>query len=156
MDAVRGKAMTAGGGGAQVTHDGVTERSRERSRFLIARQRAKDADVLVLRLPDGQTALPVFGLEEEAGMFLWLETAGEGWHVAEISEADLAALLRESCADVRRIVRPFAAGRSDKGLATVDREDFLRTISGERSRRGEGAGHKFRARASPWVGEGFW
>ena len=63
------------GGGVQVTRDIVTERSRERSRFLITRRGAKDADVLVLRLPDGQTALLIFGLEEEAGMFLWLERA---------------------------------------------------------------------------------
>ena len=33
---------------------------------MIARRDAKDADVLVLRLPNGQTALPVFGREEEA------------------------------------------------------------------------------------------
>ena len=33
---------------------------------MIARRGAKDADVLVLRLPNGQTALPVFGREEEA------------------------------------------------------------------------------------------
>jgi hypothetical protein len=33
---------------------------------LIARRDAKGADVLVLRLPNGQTALPVFGREEEA------------------------------------------------------------------------------------------
>jgi hypothetical protein len=160
MDAVWGKAMTAGGGGAQVTRYGVTEgaaeeRSRQRSRFLIAREGAKDADVLVLRLPDGQTALPVFGLEEEAGMFLWLETAGKGWRIAEILEADLATLLRESCAGVRRIVHPFAARCSDNGPTTVDREDFLRTMSGERSRRGERAGHKLPPRTPAWVGEGF-
>ena len=46
-----------------LTYDGVTERSFEHSRFLIARRDAKDADVLVLRLSDGQTALPVFGRE---------------------------------------------------------------------------------------------
>ncbi len=152
--------MTAGGGGAQVTRYGGAEgageeRSRERSRFLIAREGAKSADVLVLRLPDGQTALPVFGLEEEAGMFLWLETVGEGWRVAEISEAALATLLHESCAGVRRIVRPFAAGCGGTGLATVDREDFLRTMSGERRRRSEGTGYKFPPRASAWVREGF-
>ena len=89
-------------------------------------------------------------------MFLWLETIGEDWHVAEISEADLATLLRESCTGVRRIVQPFAAGGGDKGPATVDREDFLRMMSGERSRRGEGAGHKFPPRTSAWMGEDFW
>jgi hypothetical protein len=55
--------------------------------------------------------LPVFGLEEEAGMFLGLETVGEGWCVAETSEADFAALLRDSCASVRGVVHPFAEGR---------------------------------------------
>lgn len=105
--------------------DGVAEGLREHSRFLIVRQDAKDAEVLVLRLPDSQTALPIFGLQEEAGMFLWLETAREGWRVTEISESDLAALLRGSCAGVQRIVCPFAAGGAGKRPATLDREEFL-------------------------------
>jgi hypothetical protein len=140
--------------------DGVAEGPREHSRFLIARREAEDADVLVLGLPDGQTALPVFGLEEEAGMFLWLETAEEGWRVAQISEADLAALLRESCAGVRRVVHPFAAEVAGKGPAGVDREDFVRSLSGERSggrsRRGREAGHAFASRISAGKGEDFW
>jgi hypothetical protein len=144
-------------------HDGAIERPFGCSRFLIARRGAKDSDVLVLRLPDGHTALPVFASEEEAGLFLWLETAGDGWRVAEISEADLADLLRDSCAGVRRVVRPFAADGVGKGPAGVDREDFLRALAGERSRRserrgerrGEGAGHKFSPRTSAWKGEGF-
>jgi hypothetical protein len=136
--------------------DGVAEGPREHSRFLIARRDAEDADVLVLGLPDGQTALPIFGLEEEAGMFLWLETVGEGWRVVEISEADLAALLRESCAGVQRVVHPFAAEVAGKGPASVDREDFLRAPSGERSGRGREAGHAFASRTSAGKGEDFW
>jgi hypothetical protein len=151
---------TARGGRVTSTYDGVTERPFGCSRFLIARPGAKDSDVLVLRLPDGHTALPVFASEEEAGMFLWLETAGDGWRVAEISEADLAGLLRDSCAGVRRVVRPFAADTAGKGPAGVDREDFLRALAGERSRRserrGEGVGHKFQPRTSARKGEGFW
>jgi hypothetical protein len=156
MDAVLGGVLTAGGGRAELACDGVAEGPREHSRFLIARRDAEDADVLVLGLPDGQTALPVFGLEEEAGMFLWLETAGEGWRVVEISEADLAALLRESCAGVRRVVHPFAVEAAGKGPASVDREDFLRSLSGERSRRGREAGHAFAPRTSAGKGEDFW
>jgi hypothetical protein len=117
----------------------------ERSRYLIARRAAKgagDADLLVVRLPDGRKALPVFGLEEAAGMFLWLETAGEGWRVAEFSDRRLAALLRGSCAGVQCVVRPFAADGVGRGPATVAREDFLRTLPAERSRRGEGPGHE--------------
>ena len=97
--------------------DGVAEGPRTLSlratslrhpRFLIVKRDAEGANVLVLRFPDGRAALPVFGLEEEAGMFLWLETLGEGWRGAEISEADLGALLRGSCARVRSVVHPFA------------------------------------------------
>ena len=62
-------------------------------------------------------------------MFLWLETAEDGWRVAEISEADLAGLLRDSCAGVRWVVRPFAADGAGKGPAGVDREDFLRALA---------------------------
>jgi hypothetical protein len=156
MDAVLGVVLTAGGGGVELACDGADEGPREHSRFLIARRDAEDADVLVLGLPDGQTALPVFGLEEEAGMFLWLETAGEGWRVVQISEADLAVLLRESCAGVRRVVHPFAAEVTGKGPASVDREDFLRALSGERSRRGEGAGRKTPPRVSAGKGRDFW
>ena len=146
--------MTAGGG-AELACDGVAEVPREHPRFLIARRDAEGADVLVLGLPDGRTALPVFGLEEEAGMFLWLETAGEGWRVVEISEADLAALLRESCAVVQRVVQPFAAEGSGQGLVSVDREDFLRTLSGGRGRRGKEAEHALAPRTPGGKGEGF-
>jgi hypothetical protein len=112
MDVARGGVLTVGGR-AQLACDGVAEGTCEHSRFWIVRQGAKDSDVLVLRLPDGHTALPVFASEEEAGMFLWLETAEDGWRVAEISEADLAGLLRDSCAGVRRVVPspPTARGR---------------------------------------------
>ncbi|ABG04768.1 hypothetical protein Rxyl_1809 [Rubrobacter xylanophilus DSM 9941] len=129
--------------------------SNERGCYLIARRDAEGADVLVLRFPDGQTALPVFGLEEEAGMFLWLETAGEGWRVAEVSEADLVALLRGSCASVRWIVRPFAGG-AGRAPSTVDREVFLRALLEERSRRGAGAGSGHLPRGFAMEGEDSW
>jgi hypothetical protein len=156
MDAVLGGVLTAGGGGAELARDGVDEGPRERPRSPIARWDAEDADVLVLGLPDGQTALPVFELEEEAGMFLWLETAGEGWRVVEISEADLAALLRESCAGVWRFVPPFAAEGAGQGLASVDREDFLRALSGGRGRWGKETEHALAPRTPGRKGEGFW
>ena len=127
--------------------DGVAEGPRETSRcetsrcetsrFLIVKRDAEGANVLVLGFPDGRTALPVFGLEEEAGMFLWLEAAGEDWSVAELSEADLAALLRGSCA--RSVVHLFAEGGVGKGPVTVSREEFLVALSGESSRAKEPA-----------------
>lgn len=143
----------------KLTYDGLAERSNEHSRYLIARRDATDADdadVLVLRLPDGQTALPVFGREEEAGMFVWLETTGEGWRVADLSDGGLGTLLRGSCAGVGQIVRPFAANSVGHGPATVDREDFLRTLSAELSSRGKGAGQELPAVFPARAGEDFW
>ena len=133
--------------------DAVAEGSREHPpcehpRFLIAKRDAEGANLLVLRFPDGQTALLVFGLEEEAGMFLGLETVAEGWRVAEISEADLAALLRDSCARAQGVVHPFAARGVGKGPATVNREEFLVALSGELSRQAREPAHEFAPRIS--------
>jgi hypothetical protein len=49
----------------------------EPSYFLIARRHAADTGVLVLKLPDGETVLPVFSFREEAGIFPWREAEGE-------------------------------------------------------------------------------
>ena len=146
--------------------DGVAEGPREslrcepsrcgRPRFLIVKRDAEGANMLVLRFPDGQTALPVFGLEEEAKMFLWLETVAEGWRVAEISEADLAALLRDSCARAQGVVHPFAARGVGKGPATVNREEFLGALSGELSRQAREPAHEFAPRISAGKEGDFW
>jgi hypothetical protein len=127
--------------------------------FLIVKRDAEGANVLVLRFPDGQTALPVFGLEEEARMFLWLETVAEDWRVVEISEADLAALLRDSCARVQGVVgvvHPLAATGAGKGPATVNREEFLGALSGELSRRARETAHEFAPRISAGKEGDFW
>ena len=141
--------------------DGVAEGPREPSRcghprFLIVKRDAKGTNVLVLRFPDSQMALPVFGLEEEASMFPWLETVAEGWRVAEISEADLAALLSDSCARVQGVVHPFAARGVGKGSATVNREEFLGAQSGEVSRRARKTAHEFAPRISAGKEGDFW
>ena len=129
--------------GEQLRYDGAAVGSREHCYFLIVRCDDEEAEVLVLRFLDGRTVLPVFGREEETGMFLWLETAGEGWCVAEFPEADLATLLHGSCVGVRQIVYPFAANAVGKASKTVDREDFLQTLSVEQNRQTKEAYHQF-------------
>ena len=155
-----------GGRRAELACDGAAEGPREpprcepsrcgHPRFLIVKRDAEGANVLVLRFPDGQTALPVFGLEEEASMFLWLETVAEGWRVAVISEADLAALLRDSCARVQGVVHPFAARGVGKGPATVNREEFLGALPGVLSRRAREPAHEFAPRISAGKEGDFW
>jgi hypothetical protein len=153
--------LMAGGGGEELGCDVVAEGPRapsrcEPPRFLIVKRDAAGAKVLVLRFPDGRTALPIFGLEEEAGMFLWLETMGEGWRVAELSEADLGALLRGSCARVRSVVHPFAEEGVGKGPATVSREEFLGALSGEWGRRAREPAREFAPRISAGKEGDFW
>jgi hypothetical protein len=155
-----------GGRRVELACDGAAEGPREpprcapsrcgHPRFLIVKQDAEGANVLVLRFPDGQTVLPVFGLEEVARMFLCLETVAEGWRVAEISGADLTALLRDSCARVQGVVHPFAARGVGKGLATVNREEFLGALSGELSRRAREPAHEFALRISAGKEGDFW
>jgi hypothetical protein len=53
--------------------------------WLVKRRDATDVDVLTLKLPGGEMVLPVFSLEEEAGMFLCLAVLEEGWQVEEFS-----------------------------------------------------------------------
>jgi hypothetical protein len=160
MDAVLGGVLTVGGR-AELAFGGVAEGPREpprcgHFRFLVVKRDAEGANVLVLRFLDGQTALPVFGLEEEARMFLWLETVAEGWRVAEISEADLAALLRDSCARVQGVVHLFAEEGVGKGPATVNREEFLGALSGESSRRARETADVFAPRISAGKEGDFW
>jgi hypothetical protein len=111
-----------------VLENGVSERQNGSSSWVVTRRDAADADVLTLKLSGGETVLPVFSLEEEAGMFLWLEVLDEGWQVEEFSVTELVALLCGPCASVERVApNPFAATDPAGGLlATVDREDFLR------------------------------
>jgi hypothetical protein len=155
-----------GGVRAELACDGVAEGPREsprcepsrcgHPRFLIVKRDAEGANVLVLRFPDGRAALPVFGLEEEVRTFLWLETVAEDWRVAETSEADLAALLCDSCARVRGVVHPFAARGVGKGPATVNREEFLGALSGERGRRAREPAAEFAPRISAGKEGDFW
>jgi hypothetical protein len=151
---------------AELACDGVAEGTREsprcepsrcgHPRFLIANRDAESANVLVLRFPDGQTALPVFELEEEVRTFLWLETLGEGWRVAEISEANLGTLLRGSCARVQGVVHPFAEEGLGKGPATVNREEFLGALSGEWAHRAKEPAREFAPRISTGKEGDFW
>ena len=133
----------------------MTQCPPEGAHSLVDRREAEGAEVLVLSLPDGRTVLPVFGLGEEAGMFLWLAATGEGWRVAKISEGGLAALLRGSCAGVRWLLRAFPADGVGRGPQIVGIEDFLRAPSGEMRGRGEEAGHDPSPRAPARDGEDF-
>lgn len=133
-DSERGVAerlITTHGRDENMSNSGAAEAPDEPSYCLITRRDATGADVLSLKYPGGETVLPVFSRGAEAGMFLWLEALGEGWRVEKFSREEFVSLLHDLRTNVERVVQdPFSAKGSEGGLATVDREDFLRTLAG--------------------------
>ena len=75
---------------------------RGRPYWLVARARNGQTDVLVAHLASGPTVLPVFGFEEEAGLFAGFEE--EIWQVRETTLGELVSILHGPCADVERVV----------------------------------------------------
>jgi hypothetical protein len=105
--------------------------------------RAKDAkdgfgqlDLLTVDLDGTEEALPVFSFEEEAEMFLWLQTTEDGREVRETTPGQLVSILYGPCADVGRVMLdplPEIGARMQTSLLGMDRNDFVESVMGERS-----------------------
>ncbi|QIN77597.1 hypothetical protein GBA65_02695 [Rubrobacter marinus] len=88
-----------------------------------------EADLMTLSDGDGGEALPVFGFEEEARMYLQLLGKRGEWKVREAEVGELARLLRGPYAGVGRVaLDPVPAGVNSSGpldVAWPSREGFL-------------------------------
>jgi hypothetical protein len=81
-------------------------------------------------------ALPVFSFEEEAEMFLWLQTSEDGREVRETTPEQLVSILYGPCADVGRVMLdplPEIGARMQNSLLGMDRNDFVESVMGARS-----------------------
>jgi hypothetical protein len=125
------------------TAGGVPRRAGTRRYWIIAKdvKDAKDGfgqpDLLTVDL-DGAAgeALPVFSCEEEAQMFLWLQTSEDGREVREITPRQLVSILYGPCADVGRVMLdplPEIGARVQISLLGMDRNDFVESVMGARS-----------------------
>ncbi len=116
---------------------------KRRPYWLVARERGGRVEVLVAHLASGPTVLPVFGFEEEAGLFVLLGAVGRGWGVWEAEAGTLVSMLRGPLKEVERVSldlmpRVIGAGPPDR-LASLGRERFLRFLTGEEWRAGRPA-----------------
>jgi hypothetical protein len=121
---------------------GVPQRAGTQRYWVIAKD-AKDAkdgfgqlEVLTVDLDGTGEALPVFSFEEEAEMFLWLQTTEEGWEVRETTPGQLVSILYGPCADVGRVMLdplPEIGARVQISLLGMDRNDFVESVMGARS-----------------------
>ncbi len=121
------------------TAGGVPRRAGTQRYWVIAKD-AKDGfgqpDMLTVDLDGTAQALPVFSFEEEAEMFLWLQTTEDGREVRETTPGQLVSILYGPCADVGRVILdplPEIGARMQISLLGMDRNDFVESVMGARS-----------------------
>jgi hypothetical protein len=124
------------------TAGGVPRRAGTQRYWVIAKD-AKDTkdgfgqpDLLTVDLDGTGEALPVFSFEEEAEMFLLLQTTEDGREVRETTPGQLVSILYGPCADVGRVMLdplPEIGPRMQNSLLGMDRNDFVESVMGARS-----------------------
>jgi hypothetical protein len=121
------------------TAGGISRRAGTQRYWVIAKD-SKDGvgqlELLAVDLDGTGEALPIFSFEEEAEMFLWLQTTEEGWEVRETTPGQLVSILYGPCADVGRVMLdplPEIGARMQISLLGMDRNDFVESVMGARS-----------------------
>ena len=121
------------------TASGVSRRAGTQRYWVIA-QVAKDGlgklELLTVDLDGTGEALPVFSFEEEAEMFLWLQTTEDGREVRETTPEQLVSILYGPCADVGRVMLdplPEIGLSMQINLLGMDRNDFVESVMGAKS-----------------------
>lgn len=125
--------------GASTREGGETARSVPRragmQRYWVIARDAKDGfgqpDLLTVDLDGRGETLPVFSFEEEAEMFLWLQTTEDGREVRETTPGQLVSILYGPCADVGRVMLdplPEIGARVQISLLGMDRNDFVESV----------------------------
>src|SRR5919112_1060469 len=119
------------------TARGVSRRAGTQRYWVIAKdvKDAKDGfgrpDLLAVDLDGTGQALPIFSFEEEAEMFLWLQTTEDGWEVRETAPEQLVSILYGPCANIGRVMLdplPEIGARMQNSLLGMDRNDFVESV----------------------------
>ena len=90
-----------------------------------------EPDLLTVDLDGTGQALPIFSFEEEAEMFLWLQTTEDGREVRETTPEQLVSILNGPCANVGRVMLdplPEIGARMQNSLLGMDRNDFVESV----------------------------
>ena len=134
MSAARGDGASTREGGE--TSRGVPRRAGTQRYWVIAKDGFGQPDLLTVDLDGAGQALPVFSFEEEAEMFLWLQTTEDGREVRETTPGQLVSILYGPCADVGRVMLdplPEIGARMQNSLLGMDRNDFVESVMVARS-----------------------
>ncbi len=135
MNAARVDGASTREGGE--TSRGVPRRAGTQRYWVIAKDGFGQPDLLTVDLDGAGQALPVFSFEEEAELFLWLQTTEDGREeVRETTPGQLVSILYGPCADVGRVMLdplPEIGARMQNSLLGMDRNDFVESVMGARS-----------------------
>lgn len=96
--------------------------------WLIVKSDTRQEEVLTVGLDGREEALPIFCFEEEARMFLSLETLESGWELTKVTAGKLSSMLFGSCAGVGFVALdplPELVRRRMVSLVSLRREQFL-------------------------------
>jgi hypothetical protein len=118
------------------TECGAARRAGMQSYWIIAKDGLGQPDLLTVDLDGTGEALPVFSFEEEAEMFLWLQTTEDGREVRETTPGQLVSILYGPCTDIGRVMLdplPEIGARMQNSLLGMDRNDFVESVMGARS-----------------------
>jgi len=124
------------------TAGGVPRRTGTQRYWVIAKdvKDVKDGfgqpNLLTVDLDGTGQALPVFSFEEEAEMFLCLQTTEDGREVRETTPGQLVSILYGPCADVGRVILdplPEIGAHMQISILGMDRNDFVESVMGARS-----------------------
>ena len=119
--------------GEQRSAEQTPRKSSGSSYWLIARNENGRIEVSTVCLPNGEEALAVFGHEEEAELFLWLEVSSHGWRTRESSAGELVSVLYGLCKGVEKVVLdppPRMLAEKTVGLVSMKRERFVDFVTG--------------------------
>jgi hypothetical protein len=109
---------------------------RRRPRYwLIARDGHGWTEVLTRELSSGESVLPVFSSEEDAGAFIRPGADG-GWRAKKTGTRELVSLLSGPCRDVKHVALdpwPKIMAETTISLVSVDRESFVAAGSKRRA-----------------------
>ncbi len=100
--------------------------------WLIAKDQSDRVEVLTIEC-DGEQALPVFSLAEEAEFFLKLGGVGPGWGVRESGAGEIVSVLYGPCVGVRGVVLdplPEMVAEEAVGLVSLSRKRFVEHLVG--------------------------
>ena len=106
--------------------------ARSATYWLIVKDEMEQEEMLTVGLDAREEALPIFCFEEEASMFLSLETLEAGWKLTEATAGELVSTLFGSCADVGFVALdplPELVRQKMVGLVSVRREHFLDSLA---------------------------